>query len=101
MQKIIGAAYARVSEIEIFSQARAGQMKIVRETDFDPLNTSLLTAAWPARLGTRPHGAPKIADRLQEGPLTRVTSDMTRTREIRATHCKPCGTGKATTATPT
>ena len=68
MQKIIGAAYAGVSEIEIFSQARAVQMKIIRETEFDPLNTSLLTAAWPARLGTQPHGVPSIGDRLQEGP---------------------------------
>jgi len=68
MQKIIGAAYAGVSEIEIFSQARAVQMKIIRETEFDPLNTSLLTAAWPARLGTQPHGVPSIGDRLQAGP---------------------------------
>ena len=68
MQKIIGAAYAGVSEIEIFSQARAVQMKIIQETEFDPLNTSLLTAAWPARLGTQPHGVPRIADRLREGP---------------------------------
>jgi Xaa-Pro dipeptidase len=68
MQTIIGAAYAGVSEIEIFSQARAVQMKIITETEFDPLNTSLLTAAWPARPGTQPHGVPRIADRLDEGP---------------------------------
>jgi Xaa-Pro dipeptidase len=68
MQKIIGAAYAGVSEIEIFSQARSVQMKIIQETEFDPLNTSLLTAAWPARLGTQPHGVPRIGDRLREGP---------------------------------
>jgi hypothetical protein len=61
MQKILRAAYAGVSEIEIFSQARSVQMKIIRETDFDPLNTSLLTAAWPARLGTQPHGVPASA----------------------------------------
>jgi len=68
MQKIIAAAYAGVSEIEIFSQARSVQMQIIRETDFDALNTSLLTAAWPARLGTQPHGVPSIADRLEAGP---------------------------------
>ena len=68
MQKIIAAAYYGVSEIEIFSQARGVQMQIIRETDFDALNTSLLTAAWPARLGTQPHGVPSIGDRLEAGP---------------------------------
>jgi len=68
MQKILAAAYAGVSELEIFSQARAVQMKVIQETAFDALNTSLLTAAWPARLGTQPHGVPLVADRLQAGP---------------------------------
>lgn len=68
MKKIIAAAYAGVSEIEIFSQARSVQMKIIKETEFDALNTSLLTAAWPARLGTQPHGVPRIDDRLEVGP---------------------------------
>ena len=45
MEKILAAAYDGVSEIEIFSQNRAVQMKIIKETDFDPLNTNLLTAA--------------------------------------------------------
>jgi Xaa-Pro dipeptidase len=68
MQKILAAAYAGVSEIEIFSQARSVQMKIIQETEFDALNTSLLTAAWPARLGTQPHGIPRLDDRLEVGP---------------------------------
>jgi Xaa-Pro aminopeptidase len=68
MQKILKAAYSGVSEIEIFSQARGVQMSILRETDFDPLNTSTLTAAWPARLGTQPHGVPRIGERLEAGP---------------------------------
>jgi Xaa-Pro dipeptidase len=68
MAKIFAAAYAGVSEIEIFSQARAVQTRIIKETEFDALNTSLLTAAWPARLGTQPHGIPRLDDRLEEGP---------------------------------
>jgi Xaa-Pro dipeptidase len=68
MQKIFAASYAGVTEIEIFSQARSVQMKIIKETEFEALNTSLLTAAWPARLGTQPHGIPNIDDRLEEGP---------------------------------
>ena len=68
MEKIIHTAYHGVSEIEIFSLGRAVQMQIIKETEFDPLNTSVLIAAWPARLGTQPHGVPSIADRLREGP---------------------------------
>lgn len=68
MQRILAAAYSGVSEIEIFSQARQVQMKVIKETQFDPLNTSLLTAAWPARLGTQPHGVPRVDDRLEAGP---------------------------------
>lgn len=68
MEKIISAAYDGVSEIEIFSQSRSVQMQIIKDTEFDPLNTNVLTAAWPARLGTQPHGVPSIADRLREGP---------------------------------
>jgi Xaa-Pro dipeptidase len=76
MQKIIQTAYHGVSEIEIFSQARAVQMQIIKETEFDPLNTSVLTAAWPARLGTQPHGVPSIADRLREGPHVGLLTPM-------------------------
>jgi Xaa-Pro aminopeptidase len=68
MKKIIAAAYDGVSEIEIFSQGRSVQMQIIKETDYDPLNTSVLTAAWPARLGTQPHGVPTVAERLEVGP---------------------------------
>ncbi len=68
MEKIIKAAYFGVSEIEIFSQGRSVQMSIIRETEFDALNTNVLTAAWPVRLGMQPHGVPLIHDRLKEGP---------------------------------
>ena len=68
MQKIIHTAYNGVSEVEIFSLGRSVQLQIIKETEFDPLNTSVLTAAWPARLGTQPHGVPRIADRLGDGP---------------------------------
>jgi hypothetical protein len=43
-------------------------MEIIKTTNFDPLNTDVLTAAWPARLGLQPHGIPLIDDRLNEGP---------------------------------
>ncbi len=68
MEKILQAAYFGVSEIEIFSQSRSVQMNIIKETQFDALNTSLLTAAWPRRLGMQPHGIPSVDDRLEHGP---------------------------------
>jgi Xaa-Pro dipeptidase len=68
MQKITTAAYDGVSEIEIYSQAREVQMQVIKETEFDALTTSILTAAWPARLGTQPHGVPRLDDRLGAGP---------------------------------
>lgn len=68
MEAIIKAAYYGVSEIEIFSIGRSIQMEIIKTTEFDALNTSVLTAAWPARLGLQPHGVPLIDDRLEEGP---------------------------------
>jgi hypothetical protein len=67
-ERILKAAYYGVSEIEIFSQSRSVQMNIIKETQFDALNTSLLTAAWPRRLGMQPHGIPSVDDRLKEGP---------------------------------
>ena len=68
MEAIIKASYCGVSEIEIFSIGRSIQMEIIKTTEFDALNTSVLTAAWPARLGLQPHGIPLIDDRLNEGP---------------------------------
>ncbi len=68
MERILKAAYYGVSEIEIFSQSRPVQMNIIKETKFDALNTSLLTAAWPRRLGMQPHGIPSVDDRLEHGP---------------------------------
>jgi Xaa-Pro aminopeptidase len=68
MEAILKASYDGVSEIEIFSQSRSIQMEIIKTTEFDALNTRILTAAWPARLGLQPHGIPLLADRLEAGP---------------------------------
>jgi len=68
MEAIIHTSYDGVSEIEIFSLGRSIQMEVIKTTEFDPLNTSVLTAVWPARLGLQPHGIPRLNDRLEEGP---------------------------------
>lgn len=68
MAKILAASYYGVSEIEIFSLGRSVQMDIIKNTTFDPLTTSVLTATWPAPASAMPHGVPSVADRLTSGP---------------------------------
>lgn len=68
VSKILAASYHGVSEIEIFSLGRSVQMDIIRHTTFDPLTTSILTAAWPAPASAMPHSVPAVGDRLGNGP---------------------------------
>jgi Xaa-Pro dipeptidase len=68
MARILATSYHGVSEIEIFSLGRSVQTEIIRNTAFDPLTTSVLTATWPAPASAMPHGVPSVADRLTDGP---------------------------------
>jgi len=68
VQKVLQTAYNGVSDLELFSQGRAVQMRIMRETEYDVLTTSVLVGAWPAPLSAQPHGVPELSDRLKEGP---------------------------------
>ena len=68
MAKILASSYYAVSEIEIFSLGRSVQTEIIKNTTFDPLTTSVLTATWPAPASAMPHGVPSVADRLMDGP---------------------------------
>ncbi|MFH1982405.1 MAG: Xaa-Pro peptidase family protein [Pseudomonadota bacterium] len=68
VQKVIDASYSGVSEVELFSQGRKVLLNIIRDTDYEPLATDVLAAAWPAPLSAQPHGVPGVADRLTAGP---------------------------------
>ncbi len=68
VRMVIGAAYYGVSELELFSQGRGVQMKIIKEVGYDVLTTNILVGAWPAPLSALPHSVPTVADRLKEGP---------------------------------
>jgi Xaa-Pro dipeptidase len=68
VEKVIGASYYGVSEIELFSQGRNVQIQIMKDIGYDVLTTSVLAGAWPAPLSAQPHGVPSIGDRLKEGP---------------------------------
>jgi Xaa-Pro dipeptidase len=67
VQKVIAAAYYGVSDLELFSQSRAVQMQVMKDTEYQVLTTNILCGAWPAPLSAQPHGVPKLEDRLKEG----------------------------------
>jgi Xaa-Pro dipeptidase len=67
VQKVIAAAYYGVSDLELFSQSRAVQMQIMKDTEYAILTTSILCGAWPGPLSAQPHGVPTLADRLKDG----------------------------------
>jgi Xaa-Pro aminopeptidase len=68
VHKLLEASYHGVSELELFSQGRAVQLQIMRESGYDVLTSSVLMGSWPAPLSAQPHGVPTIADRLGDGP---------------------------------
>ena len=69
MEKIMKASYKGATVLEIFSQARAIQTRVLKETTYDPMESSFLTATWPAPFSSQPHGIPKVDDRMGNGPL--------------------------------
>jgi len=68
IEKVLAASYYGVSDLELFSQGRAVQTQIMKDTDYDVLTTSVLVGAWPAPLSAQPHGVPRLEDRLKQGP---------------------------------
>jgi Xaa-Pro dipeptidase len=68
VKKAIAVSYYGVSDLELFSQSRAVQMQIMKDTEYQVLTTNVLCGAWPAPLSAQPHGVPKLEDRLKEGP---------------------------------
>jgi Xaa-Pro dipeptidase len=59
--------YHGISELETMAVGKVIQRKIIRETDFDYLSTSILVAVWPGRISDQPHGIPSLNDRLRAG----------------------------------
>ncbi|MEM8889692.1 MAG: aminopeptidase P family N-terminal domain-containing protein, partial [Bacteroidota bacterium] len=60
-------AYFGMSELEVFSIGQGIQRKLIKETEFNYLASSVLFAAWPSRISFQPHGVPKVDDLLIEG----------------------------------
>jgi Xaa-Pro dipeptidase len=66
-------AYYGVSELELFSQGRAVQTRMLKEGPYDALASSVLVWAAPAPDNVQPHGVPSVADRLRDGPHTAMS----------------------------
>ncbi|WP_257459149.1 M24 family metallopeptidase [Archangium lipolyticum] len=66
--RLMAASYHGVSVLELFSEGRAVQLRIMRESGYDVLTSSVLVGSWPAPLSAQPHGVPSISDRLEDGP---------------------------------
>jgi len=73
VERVLGASYYGVSEIELFSQGRSVQTRMIKENEYDALASSVLVWAAPAPLNVQPHGVPSVGDRLQDGPHTAMS----------------------------
>jgi Xaa-Pro dipeptidase len=71
--RVLDASYYGVSEIELFSQGRAVQTRMIKENQYDALASSVLVWAAPAPMNVQPHGVPSVGDRLREGPHTAMS----------------------------
>ncbi len=68
MAKILSDSYYGTTVLETFTHGRTIQTKLISETDFQPMASSVLTVALPAPFSGNPHGIPPIDARLNKGP---------------------------------
>jgi len=73
MGEIIKASYDGATVVEIFSRSKSVQARVIRDTDYDPMASSFLTASWPAPFSAQPHGIPEIDDRMGKGPIVAIS----------------------------
>lgn len=71
--RVIKASYFGVSELELFSQGRRIQMKVMKDCDYDVLNTEIVAGAWPGPMSAQPHYVPGVGDRLGRGSHIALT----------------------------
>jgi Xaa-Pro aminopeptidase len=71
--RVIDNAYFGVSELELFSQGRKIQMNVIKNCEYDVLNTEILAGAWPGPMSAQPHYVPAVGDRLKQGSHIALT----------------------------
>ncbi len=61
--------YRGQSVIETMMFARNIQIDVIKETDFNYMTSSFLTAGWPAPKSSQPHSLPNLSSRMGDGPI--------------------------------
>ena len=69
MKMLHEGLYRGESVIEATMHARNIQTGVVKTTDFNYMNSSFLTAAWPAPKSAQPHSLPDLGSRMGDGPI--------------------------------
>jgi len=67
MKNIFKNAYIGASVLEMFSLSSSVQKQLIRQKNFDPVETSLTSAVWPSPISSMPHCIPGLKDRLTRG----------------------------------
>ncbi|WP_205520010.1 M24 family metallopeptidase [Virgibacillus doumboii] len=68
MMEIFKSIYKGASVLEPFTLSKNIQTDLIKNKQFDPLTTTLLTVVWPAPGSAMPHSVPNLGDKLGKGP---------------------------------
>ena len=69
MRLIHAGLYRGECALEPTMPARDIRTSVIKETDYNYMTSSFLTAAWPAPKSSQPHSLPDFADRFGEGSI--------------------------------
>lgn len=69
MKILHDSIYRGSSVIESVMPARQLQTGVIKEGEYDYLNCSFLTVAWPAPKSSQPHSVPDFHTRMGDGPI--------------------------------
>ncbi|MBQ6522452.1 MAG: aminopeptidase P family protein [Atopobiaceae bacterium] len=69
MRRIHKGLYRGECVLEPVMHARDIQTSVIKETDYNYMTSSFLTAAWPAPKSSQPHSLPDFAGRFGDGPI--------------------------------
>jgi Xaa-Pro dipeptidase len=73
MKNIFKNAYIGASVLEIHGLSTSIQKQLIREKNFDPILTSLISVVWPSPISSMPHSIPKLDDKLIKGSNVAMT----------------------------
>jgi Xaa-Pro aminopeptidase len=68
MGLMLKGLYRGATVVESFMVSKSTQKDLIKSGQFNPLSTSLLTAAWPSPSSSMPHSVPRLDERFGAGP---------------------------------